>query len=240
MNEKLVIRELRARWHQKSARRKSHGMRLKNQAWRISRSRRLITSFTRPSASGDRPSPSSKHSPRTQSTKLGGGSRPSVWRKTCRTACGGRAWVEWLGMAAGKIALVKHTGPGVFSPASMKRACSRPTRSRACSMLSWKSSISSTRSVSLSRASQASRRAAKHRPDGVVAAARVAHGEDDDGRPHYARLRLCTSRPSASTSSTASGILPSAWVAQDRQGSKARMATSMWLSRPSVTSRPCR
>jgi hypothetical protein len=29
--------------------------------------------------------------------------------------------------------------------------------------------------------------------------------------------------------------LPSAWVAQDRQGSKARMATSMWLSRPSVT-----
>jgi uncharacterized protein YegP (UPF0339 family) len=63
MNEKLVIRELRARWHQKSARRKSHGVRLKNQAWRISRSRRLIASFTRPSASGDRPSPSSKHSP---------------------------------------------------------------------------------------------------------------------------------------------------------------------------------
>ncbi|MPM59802.1 hypothetical protein SDC9_106648 [bioreactor metagenome] len=82
--------------------------------------------------------------------------------------------------------------------------------------------------------------AEQFRADGVVAAAGVADGEDDDGRPHYARLRLCTSRPSASTSSTASGILPSAWVAQDRQGSKARMATSMWLSRPSVTSRPCR
>ena len=80
---------------------------------------------------------------------------------------------------------------------------------------------------------------AEQRADGVVAPARVADREDDQWRRH-ALLSACTTCPSTSTSSTASGILPSACVAQDRQGSKARMATSMWLSRPSVTSRPFR
>src|SRR5574343_290300 len=77
------------------------------------------------------------------------------------------------------------------------------------------------------------------RPDGVVAAAGVADGEDDDRRGHE-RLNAWTTWPSGSTSSTSSGILPKACVAQDRQGSKARMATSMWLSRPSVSSLPSR
>ena len=36
----------------------------------------------------------------------------------------------------------------------------------------------------------------------------------------------------------ASGIFPRACVAHDRQGSNARIATSMWLSRPSVGSCP--
>lgn len=60
------------------------------------------------------------------------------------------------------------------------------------------------------------------------------------GHGAHALYFRSSSVPSASTSVTSSGILPSAWVAQDRQGSKARMATSMWLSRPSVISCPSR
>ena len=81
----------------------------------------------------------------------------------------------------------------------------------------------------------------QHRADRIVAPAGVADGEHDDRRDHARPLRSeCSSAPSASRSSTASGILPSAWVAQDRQGSKARTATSMWLSKPSVSVRPSR
>ena len=80
---------------------------------------------------------------------------------------------------------------------------------------------------------------AEFRPDRIVAAAGVADGENDDRCAHDL-LRACTWVPSGSMISTSSGILPSAWVAQERQGSKARMATSMWLSSPSVTSRPLR
>jgi len=88
------------------------------------------------------------------------------------------------------------------------------------------------------------------RTDGIVSPARVADADDeprgDPGRgvqPH----RSCESftsvsihAPSASNSSMLSGIRPSAWVAQDRQGSKARIATSIWFSRPSVSFRPLR
>lgn len=46
--------------------------------------------------------------------------------------------------------------------------------------------------------------------------------------------------PPASATSTSSGILPGAWVAQDGQGSKQRMAISMWFSKPSVSVVPSR
>jgi hypothetical protein len=89
----------------------------------------------------------------------------------------------------------------------------------------------------------------QHRPERVVTAAGVAAGENHDRRERHeelpspgqaVELSREISRPSASCSSSCSGILPSACVAHDRQGSKARMATSMWLSRPSVSSRPLR
>src|SRR5574340_1419553 len=94
------------------------------------------------------------------------------------------------------------------------------------------------------------------RPKGVVAPARIAVSEDKQRRLQAvhtifhalqrieSRSALVVHRPSeflfnrsitfppTSTSSTSSGILPTAWVAQDRHGSKARIATSMWLSRP--------
>ncbi len=75
------------------------------------------------------------------------------------------------------------------------------------------------------------------RADRVVAAAAIADGKDDDAGRHArcaprvtpvpSRRSASTSWPSASRSSTASGILPSACVAHDRQGSNARIATSM-------------
>jgi membrane peptidoglycan carboxypeptidase len=86
-------------------------------------------------------------------------------------------------------------------------------------------------------------------PERVVTAAGVAAGENHDGCERHGELPSPTqavdlrreiSPPSASCSSSCSGILPSACVAHDRQGSKARMATSMWLSSPSLSSRPLR
>lgn len=71
------------------------------------------------------------------------------------------------------------------------------------------------------------------RPEGVVAPARVAVGEDKQRRGQAAHrpseflFKRSMIFPPASTSSTSSGILPTAWVAQDRHGSKARIATSM-------------
>mgnify|MGYP000908904585 CR=1 FL=1 len=59
----------------------------------------------------------------------------------------------------------------------------------------------------------------QQRPEGIVATAGVAAGEHDERRDAQLRLRLCTSVPSGSRSSTVSGILPSACVAQDRHGS---------------------
>ena len=80
----------------------------------------------------------------------------------------------------------------------------------------------------------------RHRADRVVPPAWVADADDQHGR-HRAVLRhpqkphrSCESFtresmqvPSASISSIRSGILPRACVAHDRQGSKARIATSM-------------
>src|SRR5450631_166538 len=70
----------------------------------------------------------------------------------------------------------------------------------------------------------------EERPQGIVSARRVSDTEDEQRRRH-SRSPFLTSRstraPVASTISTTSGIFPRAWVAQDRQGSNARMATSM-------------
>ena len=68
------------------------------------------------------------------------------------------------------------------------------------------------------------------RPERIVAATRIAPGENDEARhaspaagwltvPSESRRRMSTCRPAASTSSTSSGIWPSACVAQDRHGS---------------------
>lgn len=71
------------------------------------------------------------------------------------------------------------------------------------------------------------------RPKCVVAPARIAVSEDEqrrrqtEHRPSEFLFNRSITFPPASTSSTASGILPTAWVAQDRHGSKARIATSM-------------
>ena len=62
----------------------------------------------------------------------------------------------------------------------------------------------------------------KQRPDRIIAAAGIADGDDDDrwdsGATHPLLSELITC-PAGSTSSTVIGILPSACVAQDRQGS---------------------
>ena len=70
-----------------------------------------------------------------------------------------------------------------------------------------------------------------------IIADREHHQRGDSAQ---SRTTRSNTSPSAATSSTTSGIWPSAWVAHDRQGSKARIATSMWLSRPSVSLRPDR
>ena len=54
------------------------------------------------------------------------------------------------------------------------------------------------------------------------------------------RASRSSSTPSAPTSVTSSAICPSACVAHDRHGSKARIATSMWFSSPSVRRWPLR
>ena len=59
----------------------------------------------------------------------------------------------------------------------------------------------------------------QQRPQPVVAARVVAPAEDDEPQVAQPLRARETSAPSASTRSTSSGILPSAWVAQDRHGS---------------------
>ena len=67
----------------------------------------------------------------------------------------------------------------------------------------------------------------QQRTHGIVAPARVAHGKHQRGRDAHPRTIESATEPSASSSSTDSGILPTACVAHDRQGSNARTATSM-------------
>lgn len=66
------------------------------------------------------------------------------------------------------------------------------------------------------------------RAERVVATGIIADREHDQpiDRAQSRTTRSMTS-PSAAASSTINGIRPSAWVAHDRHGSKARMATSM-------------
>ncbi len=68
----------------------------------------------------------------------------------------------------------------------------------------------------------------------IVATRRVAPAENQNRRghgrlqvPRMSRTMRSSAVPPAPTISTSSGILPSACVAQDRQGSKQRIATSM-------------
>ncbi len=69
----------------------------------------------------------------------------------------------------------------------------------------------------------------KNSPYCIVSSCRIAEAKDHD-------FRLHATFPSQSTISTRSGIFPTAWVAHERQGSKALIATSMPLSMPSVIS----
>lgn len=75
----------------------------------------------------------------------------------------------------------------------------------------------------------------------IVTAGGIADAKNEyRARLAQSRTRRSSVAPSADSSSSTSGIWPSAWVAHDRHGSNARIATSMWLSKPSVSLRPLR
>ena len=196
------------------------------------------------------PRPVRSLSARTPSVKAGGGSCPVTRRCTSSTAAGSSAWVAPAEAFAEGATAASVAARGAPRFASTKSASRRPSRSSACSSCSWYSSKSSKRrrEAARSRASRA-RRSSSSGPSASSPRLRLPTAKTTTGAltatgrvtvPSPWRARRSISAPAASTRVTSSGICPSACVAHDRHGSKARIATSMWLSSPSVSSWPLR
>ena len=165
------------------------------------------------------------HAEQQRRRRVGARDTPVGFQHLCRRE-------RMAGVREAGIATTRRStnGASASTQASTKITRSRPARSSACSTCNWKSTSTSTPGTSA-----ASSRSASSGPNGVVARGSGCRRRRPAwARPSSAHL-ASTTVPSASSSCTESGILPTACVAQERQGSKARTATSMWLSRPSVS-----
>ncbi len=129
---------------------------------------------SRSSASSDRLSPSSKRSPRTQSTKDGGGVWPRERAKTSRTASGDRAWVEWVASRLASICAEDERRRGVLAGVEEERQVRAFEIER---VLDLKLKILDRRDVLEAHARDP---VEQHRPKAVVAARVVAPAENDE------------------------------------------------------------